>query len=142
MKNAEIKENIYLPKKLICGYRLRYSNSDYYIAQNAKEDGRDTYKVGFVAYYDEKGKFRHETSFNSWIDKDIPTEEHDNIPISGFKIYKQANRFSYNRFCSYRNVVLEVQDPRGWVFEISHNNLAWIIDNCNINKGVIDGEFV
>lgn len=142
MKTPEIKENIYLPKKLICGYRLRYSDCDYYITNQKKENERDVYKVGFIAYYDEKGKFRHETSFNSWIDKDVPTEEHDNIPISGFKIYKQANRFSYNRFCSYRNVVLEVQDPRGWVFEISHNNLAWIIDNCNINKGDIDGKFV
>lgn len=156
MKDAEIKESIYLPKKLKCGFKLRKVANDNYIEGSKRtidENGKvvyipvytsdePTYKVGFVSYFDEKGKFRHETSFEGWRNPKVPTEEYENIPTEGFKFFKQANRFSYNRFCSYRNVALEVQDPRGWVFEISHNNLAWIIDNCNINKGVIDGEFV
>ena len=153
MKNAEIKESIFLPQTLKCGFNLRFTENDSYQHYEKDENGKwkkilpqhtdePSYKVAFVSYYDEKGKFRHETSFNKWISQDIPTEEHKNVPIKGFKIFKQANRHSWNRFCSYRNVSVEVQDPRGWVFEISHDNLAWIIDNCLINKGDIEGEFV
>lgn len=152
MKDAEIKESIFLPQILKCGFNLRFTENDNY-HRYVKEDenwkmvlpqhtNEPSYKVAFVSYYDEKGKFRHETSFNNWISKDIPTEEHKNVPTKGFKIFKQANRYSWNHFCSYRNVSVEIQDPRGWVFEISHDNLAWIIDNCNIIKGDIEGEFV
>lgn len=151
MKDAEIKENIFIPKKLKCGFNLRHVKDDSYVKRYVRIDGEyvaveettePTYKVGFVSYYDEKGRFRHETSFNNWISKKVPTEKHENVPTKGFKIFKQANRFSYNRFASYRNVSFEIQDPRGWVFEITQNNLAWIIDNCSINKGDIEGEFV
>ena len=152
MKDAEIKETIFIPKTLKCGFKLRFTKNDSYVERSVKnEEGKwekvwttdePTYKVGFVSYYDEKGKFRHETSFEGWRNHHVPTEEHENVPTSGFKFFKQANRFSWNRFSSYRNVVLEVQDPRGWVFEISHNNLAWIIDNCAINRGDIEGDFV
>lgn len=153
MKNAEIKENIFLPQILKCGFKLRFVKNDSYKRYENDENGKwkevlpqhtndPSYKVAFVSYYDEKGKFRHETSFNNWISQDVPTEEHKNVPTKGFKIFKQANRYSWNHFCSYRNVSVEIQDPRGWVFEISHDNLAWIIDNCNILKGDIEGEFV
>lgn len=153
MKNAEIKESIFLPQTIKCGFNLRFTENDSYQRYVKDEDGKwkkilpqhtnePSYKVAFVSYYDEKGKFRHETSFNKWISQDVPTEEHKNVPTRGFKIFKQANRHSWNRFCSYRNVSVEIQDPRGWVFEISHDNLAWIIDNCIINKGDIEGEFV
>lgn len=151
MKDAEIKENIFIPKKLKCGFNLRHVKDDSYVKKYVCIDGQyvkveettePTYKVGFVSYYDEKGRFRQETSFNNWISEKVPTEKHENVPTKGFKIFKQANRFSYNRFASYRNVSFEIQDPRGWVFEITQNNLAWIIDNCSINKGDIEGEFV
>ena len=151
MKDAEIKENIFIPKKLKCGFNLKYVKDDSYVKRYIRIDGEyvkveettePTYKIGFVSYYDEKGKFRHETSFNNWISEKVPTEEHENVPTKGFKFFKQANRFSYNRFCSYRNVSFQIQDPRGWVFEITQNNLAWIIDNCSIIKGDIEGEFV
>ena len=153
MKNAEIKESIFLPQTLKCGFNLRFTENDSYYRYEKDENGKwkevlpqhtnePSYKVAFVSYYDEKGKFRHETSFNKWVSQDVPTEEHKNVPTKGFKIFKQANRYSWNRFCSYRNVSVEVQDPRGWVFEISHDNLAWIIDNCNIFEGDIEGEFV
>ena len=153
MKDAEIKESIFLPQTLKCGFNLRFVENDSYQRYENDENGKwkkilpqhtnePSYKVAFVSYYDEKGKFRHETSFNNWISQDVPTEEHKNVPIKGFKIFKQANRYSWNRFCSYRNVSVEIQDPRGWVFEISHDNLAWIIDNCLIDKGDIEGEFV
>lgn len=153
MKNAEIKESIFLPQTLKCGFNLRFTENDSYQRHEKDENGKwkkvlpqhtneSSYKVAFVSYYDEKGKFRHETSFNNWVSQDVPTEEHKNVPTKGFKIFKQANRHSWNRFCSYRNVSVEIQDPRGWVFEISHDNLAWIIDNCLINKGDIEGEFV
>ena len=151
MKDAKIKENIFIPKILKCGFNLRHVKDDSKVKRYVCIDGEyvaveettePTYKIGFVSYYDEKGRFRHETSFNNWISKRVPTEKHENVPTKGFKIFKQANRFSYNRFCSYRNVSFEIQDPRGWVFEITQDNLAWIIDNCSIIKGDIEGEFV
>ena len=151
MKNANIKETIFIPKTLKCGFKQRFVKNDSYVERTVRIDDKwvkvedttePTYKMAVVSYYDEKGKFRHETSFNNWISKNVPTEEHENVPTKGFKIFKQANRFSNNRFSTYRNVILEVQDTRGWVFEITHNNLAWIIDNCSKIKGDIEGEFV
>ena len=66
MKDAEIKESIYLPKKLKCGFKLRKVANDNYIEGSKRtinENGEvvyipvytsdePTYKVGFVSYFD------------------------------------------------------------------------------------------
>lgn len=136
MKDADIKDTIYIPKSLLCGFRWRDKN-DWY----TKDASNASYKVAFVTYFDNKNKLRHETSLNSWKDNSITNEEYKNVPTRGFKVFKKPN-IQGNRFCEYRNVALEIQDPRGWVFEITTENLMWILDNSTITKGEISGEFV
>lgn len=138
MKNATIKESVYIPTTLKVGFKLRSEKTDRY----TQDTSQPTYKIGFVSYYDAKGKFRYEISFENWRDKGVETEEHQNVPTNGFKFFKDANRSTWNHFSSYRNVALEVQDPRGWVFEINHSNLVWILDNCDVIKGELVGDFV
>jgi hypothetical protein len=56
-----LKSSIFIPKTINVGFQNR---SDTY-----------TGKLGYVIYYDEKGKLRKEASWNSWRDENIPNEE-------------------------------------------------------------------
>ena len=71
-----INTTIYVPKKIKVGFDNR---SDTY-----------TGKLAYVIYYDEKGKLRKETSWNSWRDENIEPEEYDNEPMSGFVLNKKV----------------------------------------------------
>ena len=71
-----MKANIFIPKKINVGFQNR--------------DDTYTGKLAYVIYYDEKGKLRKEKSWNSWRDQNIPNEEFDNVPISGFVLNKRA----------------------------------------------------
>ena len=71
-----MKSSIFIPKTINVGYQNR---SDTY-----------TGKLAYVIYYDEKGKLRKETSWNSWRDENIPNEEFENVPTSGFVLNKRA----------------------------------------------------
>lgn len=80
----------------------------------------DTYtgKLAYVIYYDEKGTLRKETSWNGWRDKDIPNWDH-------------------------RQAYCRVYDPRGFEFEITIENLLYILENCSCIKGKgIEGELI
>lgn len=124
-----MNSNIFIPKKINVGYQKRY----------------DTYtgKLAYIIYYDEKGKLRKETSWNSWRDEKIPNEEFDNVPTSGFVLNKHAggveNSWSWNTRKSY----CRVYDPRNFEFEITIENLLYILENTSAIKGKgLEGEFV
>lgn len=122
-----MKSNIFIPKTINVGYQNR----------------GDTYtgKLAYVIYYDEKGKLRKETSWNSWRDKDIPNDEFENVPTEGFVLNKKVggDRYSWNP----RQTYTRVYDPRGFEFEITIPNLLYILENTNSIKGKgIEGEFV
>ena len=55
------------------------------------QERKDTYtgKLGYVIYYDDKGKLCKEKSWNNWRNKSIPNQEFDNEPISGFVLIKR-----------------------------------------------------
>ena len=76
----DISTTIYVPKKIKVGFNNR----------------NDTYtgKLAYIIYYDEKGKLRKETSWNSWRDKSIDPEEYDNEPTSGFVLNKKVGDYS------------------------------------------------
>ena len=122
-----MKSNIFIPKTINVGYQNRY----------------DTYtgKLAYVIYYDEKGKLRKETSWNSWRDKDIPNDEFENVPTEGFVLNKKAG--DYSTGWDHRHAYCRVYDPRGFEFEISIENLLYILQNttCIPGKG-LQGEFV
>ena len=94
--------SIYIPEKIKVGYQNR--NDTY------------TKKLAYVIYYDEKGKLRKETSWNSWRDEKIEPDDFDNEPTRGFVLNKKVggDRYGWNP----RQTYTRVYDPRGFEFEI------------------------
>lgn len=122
-----MKNNIFIPKTINVGYQNR--------------DDTYTGKLAYVIYYDEKGKLRKETSWNSWRDKDIPNNEFENVPTEGFVLNKKAG--DYSTGWDHRHAYCRVYDPRGFEFEISIENLLYILENANCIRGKgLEGEFV
>lgn len=122
-----MNSSIFVPKTINVGYQNR--------------SGTYTGKLAYVIYYDEKGKLRKEASWNSWRDKDIPNNEYDNIPTEGFVLNKKAG--DYSTGWDHRHAYCRVYDPRGFEFEITIENLLYILENANCIKGKgLEGEFI
>lgn len=103
----------------------------------------DTYTgmLAYVIYYDEKGVLRKETSWESWRDKSIEAQEFPNEPTSGFVLNKKVG--DYKSDWNHRMAHIRVYDPRGFEFEISVENLLYILQECTSTKGKgLEGEFV
>lgn len=122
-----MNNKIFIPKKIKVGYQNR---SDTY-----------TGKLAYVIYYDEKGKLRKQTSWESWRNDNIEPSDYDNEPTSGFVLNKKAGGDSCG--WNHRQTYCRVYDPRGFEFEITIPNLLYILDNCNSIKGKgLEGNFV
>ena len=122
-----MKSNIFIPKTINVGYQNR--------------SGTYTGKLAYVIYYDEKGKLRKEASWNGWRDEKIPNEEFDNVPTSGFVLNKKVG--DYSSGWDHRQAYCRVYDPRNFEFEITIENLLYILENANSIKGKgLEGEFV
>ena len=67
-------QQLFIPEKIKVGFQKR----------------GDTYtgNLAYVIYYDQKGKLRKETSWESWRDKKIQSEEFTNEPTEGFVLNK------------------------------------------------------
>ena len=123
-----MKSNIFIPKIINVGYQKR---SDTY-----------TGKLAYVIYYDEKNKLRKETSWQSWRDKEIPNEEFENVPTSGFVLNKKVGDYAGD-WGEHRQAYCRIYDPRNFEFEITIENLLYILENANSIKGKgLEGEFV
>lgn len=122
-----MKSNIFIPKKINVGFQNRA--------------GTYTGKLAYIIYYDEKGILRKEKSWSSWRDTDIPNIEFDNIPMDGFVLNKKVG--DYSSGWDHRQAYCRVYDPRDFEFEISIENLLYILENTNSIKGKgLEGEFV
>lgn len=122
-----MNSSIFVPKTINVGYQNR---SETY-----------TGKLAYVIYYDEKGKLRKETSWNSWRNDKIPNDEFDNVPTEGFVLNKKAG--DYSTGWDHRHAYCRVYDPRGFEFEITIENLLYILENANCIKGKgLEGEFI
>lgn len=122
-----MNSSIFVPKTINVGYQNR--------------SGTYTGKLAYVIYYDEKGKLRKEASWNSWRDDKIPNDEFDNIPTEGFVLNKKAD--DYSTGWDHRHAYCRVYDPRGFEFEITIENLLYILENANCIKGKgLEGEFI
>ena len=124
-----MKSSIFIPKTINVGYQNR---SDTY-----------TGKLAYVVYYDEKGKLRKEASWNSWRDEKIPNEEFENVPTSGFVLNRRAGGVEESWGWNARKTYCRIYDPRNFEFEITIENLLYILENANSIKGKgLEGEFV
>lgn len=123
-----INTTIYVPKRIKVGFNNR--------------DDTYTGKLAYVIYYDEKGKLRKETSWNSWRNKEIDSEEYNNEPISGFVLNKKVGDYSGD-WGNHRQAYCRIYDPRGFEFEITINNLLFILEHCTCYPGKgLEGDFV
>lgn len=120
-------------------------NTKLFIANKIKvgfNKRNDTYsgKLGYVIGYDGK-KWRKETSWEGWRQKNIKPEEYDNVPTEGFVLNKKVG--GYDTGWNHRSTKCRVYDPRGFEFEISVENLLFILQECTSHKGKgLDGTFV
>ncbi|MGJ0846512.1 hypothetical protein ACR77J_07480 [Tissierella praeacuta] len=121
-----MRSNIFIPKQINVGFQNR--NDTY------------TKKLAYVTYFDEKGKLRKEKSWNGWRDKSIDNVIHDNIPTEGFVLNKKVGDYcDWN----HRQAYVRVYDPRDFEFEITIENLLYILQNANSIKGKgLEGEFI
>lgn len=139
------KSKLFIPEKIKVGFNHR----------------NDTYtgKLGYVIYYDKKGKLRKEKSWLSWChlpagypgarasyyhnkDKEgITPEEFANVPTEGFVLNKTAGGGSSG--WHHRNKCVRIYDPRGFEFEITVENLLFILQHVDCSRGKgLEGEFV
>ena len=122
-----MKTNIFVPKKINIGFQAR---SDTY-----------TKKLAYVIYFDQRGVLRKETSWQNWRDKKIEPIEHDNVPTSGFVLNKKVGDYTCD--WNHRQAYVRVYDPRDFEFEITIENLLYILENTSSIKGTgLEGDFV
>lgn len=107
------------------------------------QNRNDTYtnKLAYITYEDNTGNLKKKKSWEGWKDDNIPVEEYENVPTEGFVLNKNVG--GYKTDWSFRQSYIRVYDPRGFEFEISLENLLYILNNCICTPGKgLDGEFV
>lgn len=140
---------LYIPKKLNVGFQ--------------KRDDTYTGLLGYVIYWDDKGKLRKEPSWNSWrhkpgdkknlyidkkwttveLGKEVEAQVHDNEPLEGFVLNKEIGGTRHSYGWNARIERVRVLDPRGFEFEISIPNLLFILQEATSSKGKgLEGKFV
>lgn len=120
-------QDLFYPSKIKVGFQ--------------KRDGTYTGMLSYITYFDNKGTLRKETSWNGWRNKDIEPLELENTPTSGFVLNKKVG--GYDTGWNHRQTYCRVYDPRGYEFEITMENLLYILENTSSIKGKgLEGEFV
>lgn len=122
-----MKSNIFIPKQIKVGFQNR----------------EDTYtkKLAYIIYYDEKKKLRKETSWNNWRDDKIEPKDFENVPMEGFVLNKKVG--DYCSDWNHRQAYVRVYDPRDFEFEITIENLLYILENASSIKGKgLEGQFI
>ena len=113
---------MFIPKRINVGFQ--------------KPESADGVRLAYVIYWDEKGVLRKELSWNSWRNQDVPAKEFDNEPTEGFMLNLRAGGWGQRRtYC-------EVIDPRGFMVEITIDNLLELLAECDCDKKVLKGKFV
>lgn len=122
-----MNERLNIPNKIKIGFQKR----------------GDTYtgKLAYVTYMGKKNEIAKEKSWEGWRDKKIKPLDFDNEPIEGFVLNKKAG--GYSSGWNHRQTYCRVYDPRDFEFEISIENLLYILQECTSTKGKgLEGKFV
>ena len=98
----------------------------------------DKTPIAYVTYLDEHNKLRNEKSWTSCGKAQIP--DVSNIPLKGYKIFDDVTKRS-SYFGSGRTM-FNIRHPGGFFFEISSDNLASLVCNCEMKNGEIQDECV
>ena len=115
-------DRFFIPKQIKVGYNER---SNTY-----------TGKLGYVIYYDQKNVLRKERSWQSWRQENLGFNDYPNEPLEGFVLNKHVG--GYKSDWNFRQSYCRIYDPRGFEFEITIDNLLWILDweDCMHGKGL------
>lgn len=140
------KTNIFIPEKCKVGFNTR----------------KDTFtgKLGYVIYYKDK-EWKQEKSWEGWrekvgetksiykgynngkyeydeiiIDNSVSPIEFDNIPMEGFVLNKKVG--GYASGWNHRQAKARVHHPLGFEFEISFENVLYLLEHTNfiVGKGI------
>lgn len=107
------------------------------------QERKDTYSglLAYVVYLKSDGTIAKEKSWRGWCSKKIDIKEIPNEPTEGFVLNKRAG--GYASGWNHRQTYCRVWDPRGWEVEISIENLLYILQECNCDKGKgLEGKFI
>lgn len=112
----------------------------YYVGVKSLIGLGGKFNLGFITPHsiDSSFKKRKETVDN-WMDKDGKSFILINTPIEGFRFVSDIKRSGW--FGS-GNVVWRVEDPRGFEFEISSDNLSSLMSLTTIKNGEIQGKCI
>ena len=120
---------IFIPKTIHVGFG--HPGWTWFDGKSAPAPRPDI-ELGFVIYEDEKGKLRQQPSWDSWRDKSVEPKKLDNVPTAGFMINKAAGgqRYSWEQRQNYARVY----DPRGFEFEVTMENLVFLLKATGYDK--------
>ena len=108
-----------------------------------KRDDTYTTKLGYVIYFDHKGKLRKQKSWEGWRDPKMPPVELLNEPTEGFVLNRDVGGARRSYGWDVRIEKVRVYDPRDWEFEIDIPNLLFILKECDCSRGKgLEGKFV
>lgn len=125
--STAVHDKLTIPEKIKVGFQNR--------------QGTYTGKLAFVVYVDHKGKLRQERSWENWRDRSIEPMEFDNEPTTGFVLNKKVG--DYSSRWGGRRAWIRIYDPRGFEFEISVENLLFVLEHTSAIQGKgLEGEFV
>ena len=110
--------NLFIPTDIKVGFDSR---SDTFTGQ-----------LGYVIYYDAKGKLRKEQSWNSWRDHSIEPMDIKNVPTAGFMINKGIKRDNY--WQNSGRTVMRLWHPDNFEFEVSVSNFIEILTHSDLSK--------
>lgn len=127
IKEKKMTQKIFIPKKINVGFQKRKDNH--------------TGKLAYIIYFDDKNQLRQEWSWDGWRDHSIEPQIFKNEPTEGFVLNKKVDE--YKTSLDQSRAHCRVYDPRGFEFEISFENLIYILENTSYIKGKgLEGEFV
>ncbi len=121
-----MNNQLFIPKRIKAGFQER---NDCFCK-----------KISYISYFDAKGIFRKEASWEGWRDKKIAPEEFDNIPTEGFVLNKGIRR-DWSHFSSGRSMI-RIYDPRGLEFEITVDNLTYLLMHDDCIKRGFEGKYI
>lgn len=131
------------------GWREKYMAPELYEVEKRKQYDSNLKNMKSNQYYTEDKIKEFENSYESYKpntygysnDPTIEPVEYDNAPIEGFVLNKKVG--GYRSDWNVRQTKSRVYDPRGFEFEISIENLLYILQETNSIKGKgLEGEFV
>jgi hypothetical protein len=124
-KNLKLK----LPEKLYCGFQQR----------------SDDELLGFLTPFGTDAAFeKRKYTVDHWASriyrdqKNVDSKIFDNVLLDGYRLDRHIKRYGWNG----GNVVVRIEDPRGFEVEISVANLCKLIENNTIENGIIKAKCI